>query len=221
MPVLGADGPATHGESDAEVDPGRTSARQAVRQMISSVVPEHAADQTLIGQFKDLRSTLGPVVDSVLSDSERLAVLHRTGLLDGPTRSALDHLGALTAAAVGSPYAAVSLVDQDKQVFVGCSDRRDESERTRPLEQSICKYAVASGEPLIVDDTLEHPLFVDSPVVHEGTVRSYAGIPLADVSGHTIGTLCVWDDQPQHWTGSQIQILDDLAAVVRAKIFAG
>jgi GAF domain-containing protein len=92
--------------------------------------------------------------------------------------------------------------------------------RTRTLEQSICKYAVASGEPLIVDDTSVHPLLADSPVVHDGSVRSYAGIPLTDRHGQVVGTLCAWDGQPRHWTGSQIQILEDLSTVIQAKIFA-
>jgi GAF domain-containing protein len=55
--------------------------------------------------------------------------------------------------------------------------------------------------------------------VQDGSVRSYAGIPLIDQQGHAVGTLCAWDGQPRHWTGSQIQILEDLTAVARAKIF--
>ncbi len=79
---------------------------------------------------------------------------------------------------------------------------------------------MASGEPLIVDDTSVHPLLADSPVVHDGSVRSYAGIPLTDRHGQVVGTLCAWDGQPRHWTGSQIQILEDLSTVIQAKIFA-
>ena len=221
MPGLGADGHASHAGSDAAKDDlGRALDRQAVRQVIASAAFDDPAVRNLMGQLGEVHSTLGSLVSTVLSDSERVAALHRTGLLDGPPRFELDHLAALTAEALGTSYAAVSLVDQDKQVLVGSNDGGEDSERTRPLEQSICKYAVASGEPLIVDDTLEHPLLADIPVVHDGSVRSYASIPLTDRRGHAVGTLCAWDGQPHHWTGGQIQILEDLTAVVRAKIFA-
>ena len=221
MPGLRANGHASRAEGDhVEDDLGRASDRRAVRQVIASAALENPAVRNSIGQLGELHSALGSLVNTVLSDTDRVAALHRTGLLDRPPGFALDKFAALTAEALGTPFAAVSLVDQDKQVHVGCNDNGEGSERTRPLEQSICKYAVATGEPLIVDDTLEHPLLADSPVVHDGSVRSYAGIPLTDLRGHAVGTLCAWDDQPHHWTGSQIQILEDLTAVMRAKIFA-
>ena len=220
MPGLGADGHASHaGADDVEGVPGRASDRQTVRQVIASAALENPEVRHPIGQFGEGHSSLWSLVNTVLSDSDRVAALHRTGLLDGPPHLALDQFAALTAEALGTPYAAVSLVDQDKQVHVGSNSGGDGGERTRPLEQSICKYAVASGEPLIIDDTLEHPLLADSAVVHDGGVRSYAGIPLTDRRGHAVGTLCAWDGRPRHWTGSQIQILEDLTAAMRAKIF--
>lgn len=217
LPGPDADGHASHTGED---DLGRELDREAARQLIASAALENPAVRTLLGQLTQEHSTLGALLSAVLSDTDRLAALHRTGLLDGPPRFAIDQFAALTAEALGIPYAAVSLVDQDKQVLVGCNNAGDGFERTRPLEQSICKYAVASGQPLIVDDTFEHPLLAENPVVQDGSVRAYAGIPLADMGGNAVGTLCAWDGQPHHWTGSQIQILEDLTAVVRTKIFA-
>ena len=52
-------------------------------------------------------------------------------------------------------------------------------------------------------------------------VIGYAGILLADSEGHAVGTLCTWDDNPRRWTSGQIQILNDLAQVVRTKVFGG
>jgi GAF domain-containing protein len=220
MPGLGADGHTSQaGGDDVQDDVGRARDRQAVRQVIASVALESPAGPNVIGQLPDVHSTLGSLVEAVLSDPDRIAALHRTGLLDGPPQLTLDQFAALTAEALGTPYAAVSLVDQDANVLVGFNDRGEGAERTRPLERSICKYAVASGEPLIVDDTLAHPLLAESAVVRDGSVRSYAGIPLTDLRGQAVGTLCAWDGQPHHWTGSQIQILEDLTAAMRAKIF--
>ena len=47
---------------------------------------------------------------------------------------------------------------------------------------------------------------------------AYAGIPLIDADGHALGTLCVIDSQPRHWTTDQVQLLTDLAASVVTEI---
>jgi putative methionine-R-sulfoxide reductase with GAF domain len=219
MPGPAADGGASQaGTGGVDDDRGRPADRQAVREVIAAAALDNLAVRNAGGQLGDVQSTLDSLMDSVLSDPDRVAALERTGLLDDPPRLALDQFAALAAEALGTHYAAVSLVDPDEQVIVGCNV--DEGfVRRRPLEQSICKYAVASGEPMIVDDASEHPLLAGNPMVQDGSVRSYAGIPLIDQRGHAVGTLCAWDGQPRHWTGSQIQILEDLTAVARAKIF--
>jgi GAF domain-containing protein len=50
------------------------------------------------------------------------------------------------------------------------------------------------------------------------TVIAYAGIPLIDSEGNALGTLCVIDSQPRHWTTHQVQLLSDLAASVVTEI---
>ena len=122
--------------------------------------------------------------------------------------------------ALGADGHASHAGSDDVKDDLGRASDRQAVRQVIALEQSICKYAVASGEPLIVDDTLEHTLLADSPVVHDGSVRSYAGIQLTDPRGHAAGTLCAWDGQPHHWTGNQVQTLEDLTAVMPAKIFA-
>jgi GAF domain-containing protein len=49
-------------------------------------------------------------------------------------------------------------------------------------------------------------------------VIAYAGIPLIDSDGHALGTLCVIDSQPRHWTTHQVQLLRDIAASVVTEI---
>jgi diguanylate cyclase (GGDEF)-like protein len=45
-------------------------------------------------------------------------------------------------------------------------------------------------------------------------VRFYAGIPLQSNQGHNLGTLCVIDRQPRHFSNNQVALLDDLAKLV-------
>ena len=49
-------------------------------------------------------------------------------------------------------------------------------------------------------------------------VVAYAGVPLIDAAGNALGTLCVIDSQPRHWTTHQVQLLADLAASVVTEI---
>ena len=49
-------------------------------------------------------------------------------------------------------------------------------------------------------------------------VIAYAGIPLIDAGGHALGTLCVIDSRPRHWTTDQLQLLSDLATPVVTQI---
>ena len=77
---------------------------------------------------------------------------------------------------------------------------------------------MASREPLIVDDAREHHVLRDNPAIRDMGVVAYAGIPLIDAEGNALGTLCVIDSQPRHWTSHQVQLLADLAASVVTEI---
>ncbi|MDX1890774.1 GAF domain-containing protein [Mycolicibacterium sp. 050158] len=192
---------------------------ETARQFIVANADENPAFRELMGQLAGEPDAVARLVKSVLTDTDRLNALHDTGLMDGAPRMALDQFAALTAEALGIPFAALSLVDQHRQVLIGCNCGTDSFERSRPLELSICKYTVASGQPLVIDDTTAHPLLVDHPMVVNGSIRAYAGVPLRDGSGNAVGTLCAWDDHPRRWTGGQVQILEDLASAARAKVF--
>ena len=44
------------------------------------------------------------------------------------------------------------------------------------------------------------------------------GMVIIDADGHALGTLCVIDSRPRHWTTHQVQLLGDLAASVVTEI---
>jgi GAF domain-containing protein len=58
----------------------------------------------------------------------------------------------------------------------------------------------------------------DNLAIRDMGVVAYAGIPLIDADGHALGTLCVIDSRPRHWTTHQVQLLSDLAASVVTEI---
>lgn len=189
------------------------------RLLATAAGTEDPTFRTLIDGLSGQDKAIDAILEAVLADPARLAAVEATGLLDGTSRPILDQIVTLTAEAVGTHNAAVTVVTNERQVLAGCTNAPQGVARVAPLEDSICKFAVASGQPLIVDDATRHPLLSDHPKVLDGTVRAYAGILLADSDGHAIGTLCTWDENPRRWTSGQIQILNDLAQVVRTKVF--
>jgi phosphoribosyl 1,2-cyclic phosphodiesterase/GAF domain-containing protein len=149
-------------------------------------------------------------------ESQRLAALHGLGILDTPPEERFDRLTRLASAVLGVPVALVSLVDRDRQwfkSFVGL----DVNET--PREVSFCAHAIHGRDILLVPDALQDPRFADNPVVTSGPrVRFYAGRPLWLPSGHCVGTLCIGDTHPRDLTPEQMQLLDDLGALVEREI---
>lgn len=194
------------------------SSRQTVRRLVAALADADFGPSEL-RNLVDHVASLQPLIDSSLSDPERLRAVRDTGLLGRPDPE-LDQAAALTASALGTPFAAVSLVDRDRHVMAGryLGDRM--IDRSIPLESSLCKFAVATGQPFIVDDTQRNPLVAENPLVRSGDVRSYAGVPLMDRNHNAIGALASWDDKPHRWTTGQIQVLTNLGMVVTAKIFS-
>ncbi|AQT81690.1 hypothetical protein B1R94_24225 [Mycolicibacterium litorale] len=179
-------------------------------------------DQTVravVDQLSGEHSAVDSIIEDAVRDPDRLETLRRIGSYDDVRSPALDNIATLTAEALGTRAAAVSLVYPDRQVLAGSNAPENEVPRIRPLEMSICKYTVASREALVVDDTRAHPLLHDHPAVRDGGVLAYAGVPLLDTHGNVAGTLCTWDNRPRHWSSGQVQILADLADVALRRLF--
>lgn len=162
-----------------------------------------------------------PGPNSVVTDPERLAALHATGLLDAPRERIYDRIADMAATALATPGAAVTLVDRDRQFFVAMHGAPGDSPDSRQtsIDRSVCQYAVASGEPLVIADARADPVLKYNPAVTDGTVVSYLGIPLIDDREYAIGTLCVWDTDPRDWTSGHVNTLRDLAHLASDHIF--
>src|SRR3954471_11971148 len=166
------------------------------------------------------RQALLEAAAAAVADPERVEAVRATGLLDSDISPSFDRLARVAAKVLNAPVALVSLVDADRQFFKSCLGLPEPwaSQRGTPLSHSFCQHAVASREPLLVDDSREHALLRDNPAIRDIGVIAYAGIPLIDADGHALGTLCVIDSQPRHWTTDQVQLLSDLAASVVTEI---
>jgi GAF domain-containing protein len=151
---------------------------------------------------------------------DRLAALRGLNLLDAPPLRPLDRLTGLAAQLLEAPIALITLIDADRQFFLSSSGLPEpvKTDRQTALTYSVCQYAVAAGRPLIVDDARVEPALADAPAVTELGMTAYAGIPLVTPEGHAIGTLCVMDVLPRHWSGDQLATLARLADIAMDEI---
>ena len=165
----------------------------------------------------------GDPVARAVADSERLAALQRTGLLDSAPDERFDGLARVAARALHAPVALVSLIDRDRQFFKSCIGLPEPwaSQRETPLSHSFCQHAIAARRPLIVDDAREDPTLRDNLAIRDLDVIAYAGIPLIGQDGQAIGTLCVIDHEPRHWRADETALLEEIATAVVAQIEAG
>ncbi|WP_328858596.1 GAF domain-containing protein [Williamsia herbipolensis] len=205
--------------------PGLSAAVTALRRDGLTADGDAASDDAASdGLFPDGQPTPAPPViatDPVIRDPARLRALFDTGLMDSGKGAAYDRIAQMAVDALDVPSAGVSLVSDEKQWFCSAAGLSGDLAETRtvPLDRSLCQYAVSAGSPLVVDDARTHPTLKDHPIVADGTVVAYAGVPLADAAGNAIGTLCAWDGKPKLWTAGHVQILEDLATIVRERIF--
>lgn len=134
--------------------------------------------------------------------------------------ASFDRYARMVRRALDVPVALVTLVEAERQVFTGADGLPDDLEvaRETPISHSICQYVVADDAPLVVPDTSASPLLAEHPAVRDLAIRAYAGWPITDHRGRTIGSLCALDYAPHAWTQDELDSLEDLAAACSAEI---
>ncbi len=77
---------------------------------------------------------------------------------------------------------------------------------------SFCQYTIADGQTLIVENAEADDRFRENPLVTgDPNIRFYAGHPMTDEDGYSLGTLCVIDRKPRKITEEQRELLKGLA----------
>src|SRR3954467_3705920 len=157
---------------------------------------------------------------AVLSDAGRLEALEATALLDSPPEEAFDRLTRLASHALNVPVALVSLVTEHRQFFKSCMGVAEPwaTRRGTPLSHSFCQHAVASGEPLVIEDARDHPLVRENLAIRDLDVIAYAGVPLITSDGAVLGTFCAIDSQPRKWSDDAGAFVREMAASAMTEI---
>lgn len=146
-------------------------------------------------------------------EAGRLAALAAYVDGEGPGRAgdALDRVVDLAAAHFGVEVASINLIRETEQEFL--TVRGDEWLPT-PRDASICTYTILEDRTMAVEDTTEDPRFADNDDLREMGIRAYLGANLRTPAGHSIGSLCVYDDEPRSFSAADREYLATLADLV-------
>src|SRR5688572_27219684 len=95
----------------------------------------------------------------ILQEPERLATLRTLALANLEPEEPFDRLTRLAAVICSAPTALITFVAEDGEHFKSTRGLPEPlaSLRQIPLSYSICQYAVASRQPLVVSDARHHP----------------------------------------------------------------
>lgn len=121
----------------------------------------------------------------------------------------LDAIAARNAEQLHAPVSLVSVILDSSQFILGSHGVTGwvaEAQGT-PAEWSLCTQTVLGGRPYCVSDNTSDPLHADNPLLNMSGLRSYAGVPLRDDSGLSLGSHCVLDVVPRRFTDEDLALL--------------
>ena len=89
------------------------------------------------------------------------------------------------------------------------------------MAKSLCGAVLKEGKPVIVKDALEDLDLMSNPLVlGEPEIRFYAGHPIKDSDGKTIGTFCVMGMKPRTTDTNFGPTLTDLGEMAQRELFS-
>jgi len=121
----------------------------------------------------------------------------------------------LAAYVCGTAHAQINLLDSERQCTAAMfGGERGEVSRA----DSLCAHVVMGTEPVSVRDASVDSWFARSRLVSGalGDIRLYAAAPLVTSDGHSIGTVCAFDEAPGDLSDVQLGLLEDIAGQVMA-----
>ncbi|MCF2443690.1 PAS domain S-box protein [Dyadobacter sp. CY345] len=147
-----------------------------------------------------------PIPDN---ENERLRALLNYQILDTQTEQEFDRLTELASIICETPISLVSFVDEKRQWF---KSRKGLDVRETSRDLAFCQYAIMGDKLFEVEDATRDERFrTNELVTGKPDIRFYAGFPLVDPGGYSLGTLCVIDTKTRQLTSQQKNALKLLA----------
>jgi len=147
----------------------------------------------------------------------RLNSLKSYNILDTLPEKDYDDITQMACEICGTSISLVSLVDEHRQWY---KSRVGLETTETPRDVSFCAHAIKEPDKIfIIPDATKDGRFADNPLVTgEPYFVFYAGVPLTNPGGHSLGTLCVLDYKPKSLSQSQVRMLETLGRMVETKL---
>ncbi|UZT99184.1 response regulator [Chryseobacterium fluminis] len=145
------------------------------------------------------------------NEEGRIKKLELFDLLNLPKDSQLDIFAETACLVADCPSSLVSIMESQTQTIQSCIGiSLDVVDR----ENTLCRYTIASGDVVVINDTLLDSRSSGNPIIRESGIRFYVGVPLTDNEGFALGTLCVIDYKPKTISESQIATLRKIGETI-------
>lgn len=152
-----------------------------------------------------------------VEEHSRQGALNALGVLDRESDDELDQLTASARNLFGVPFAAVTLIDNDRQSMASAvgMDKID-----LPRSEAFCDVTIRRPESLAIEDTHRDPRYAEHAVVTgDPRIRFYAGYPIESPDGHRIGALCVMDVHPRPFSTQDSALLRQIAQRIQQRLW--
>lgn len=187
------------------------------------VVPVETAEQAAAAIRVSLTDTGPPIPPPAetlfpiaLNESQRLVALERSGLLDTLPEEAFDRLTWLAARTLDAPIALLTLLTPTRQWF---KSRIGLDAPETPRSWAFCNHTILQKGVFAVEDLSGDPRFAANPAVAGDLgFRFYAGAPVHDNEGFTVGSLCIIDRRPRTLDDGERRALMALAALASDEV---
>lgn len=144
----------------------------------------------------------------------RIAGLSYYEILDADPEEEFEEIIALVKAIYSLPYAAISLIDHDRQ----WTKLAGVAQADCMVAHRFHEHAIRHVEPLVVEDTLSDARFRHYPASTDSFgLRSYLGVPLLTPDGDKLGVLCVFGTEARQFTVTDIHVVMNFAKIVMSQ----
>jgi len=156
--------------------------------------------------------------EAAVSDVARLAALERSALAQFGRQDAFDRLLELAVMVTGAPRGVITYVNGERTTAISGVGFPEGLPLYAPIEQSFCRFVVATRRPFIVENAHDDARTVGDPAIDAFAAVSWIGYAVEDPDGFVLGTFCLMDAQPRQWSPLDITTVATLARAASTEV---
>jgi sigma-B regulation protein RsbU (phosphoserine phosphatase) len=131
-------------------------------------------------------------------------------------QDSFDRVARLAVMALGRPQVTVIIAGSHSSGPAWGVSRKSDTE-PGPAERSLRQRVIDSGRELVIDNAAAGQSAGPGRGESDG-LMAWAGFPVRDPDGRTVGALCVADNRARPWSSLDVEVLADLAQVASDEV---